>query len=447
MYMQRSRVKPLTIRLALLSLLSSSSSMVLSGLSRHSSRFLEGIDSKLLELGSPIEDGAFGCVRWGLLHSTDPSTTYDGPMLVVAKSAKSEVENAKEYLDTEAFLNGRLCEQSADLKYHHQYFAHYLGHSMKESTKYLVWKASGKYTLENIIDKKAINSKYNDEEIKNWNEKYEILRKALGVPMIQNSHGLHILARKVLIQLLSGLSYCHSKGIVHRDIKPANILMDEETKSLRFIDFGSAADMASFTDRRGYRGENKGVRNLLYCAPEEFVDQDHPYAFDVYSIAVCWLRLMVPGLRYSEDAFFQFRMDVRDCQHDLKVWQNRCMEENESEASDSNMKFPDGWEDLFHSSSEGQDALELIQQMMQYRPEKRPSASEALLQSYLNPACMQSLRPLPPARPWSLTSHVEKFLHEQSVTNEDNCEISEWFLDEMIFMEETSKLHESINIP
>lgn len=160
------------------------------------------------------------------------------------------------------------------------------------------------------------------------------LADALGLPLPTPEDG-HTLFREVLRQLLVGLSFCHAKGIVHRDIKPENILVDPEARCLRFIDFGSGCDIGAWLNRKagplcaltrsvvsaarvcvgvgvallqappmtervqGYRGAGKGVRTILYCAPEEFVEAEHPYAFDVYSAAVTWLRLVVPGLRRS----------------------------------------------------------------------------------------------------------------------------------------------------
>lgn len=35
-------------------------------------------------------------------------------------------------------------------------------------------------------------------------------------------------ASSVLHQVLMGISYSHSKGVVHRDLKPENVLLDEE---------------------------------------------------------------------------------------------------------------------------------------------------------------------------------------------------------------------------
>ena len=48
----------------------------------------------------------------------------------------------------------------------------------------------------------------------------------------------------IIRQLLSAITYCHSRGVVHRDLKPENILIDSVTRSgkinIKVIDFGAA---------------------------------------------------------------------------------------------------------------------------------------------------------------------------------------------------------------
>jgi len=72
-------------------------------------------------------------------------------------------------------------------------------------------------------------------------------------------------------QLLSGVEAAHLKGVVHRDLKPENILYNQSKDAVLVADFG----IAHFTDEELYTAVEtaSGVRlaNFLYSAPEQRV--------------------------------------------------------------------------------------------------------------------------------------------------------------------------------
>ena len=48
-------------------------------------------------------------------------------------------------------------------------------------------------------------------------------------------------ARRILVQIVNAMSYCHNRGIVHRDLKLENVLLKAKGDSLiKVVDFGIA---------------------------------------------------------------------------------------------------------------------------------------------------------------------------------------------------------------
>ena len=337
-----------------------------------------------IELGDLIGSGEFGRVHWGNYCSSQKEGNAP-PERIVAKSAKPGVPLAAAYLETEAYVNRRLSLESNGRKC--PYIAPYIGeYTTSEGTKQLVWAKSGDWTLDECLSgEKGLTQ----------------LADALDIGRGEESAtSQHTLAREILRQILTALSYAHSIGIVHRDIKPGAFLVDEASHCLRLIDFGGACDLSSWLGRKGYRGRERGIRTLLYCPPEEFIEMEHPFAFDIYSAATTWLRLVVPGLRMSEDKFFNWRLAVRDKLHDIEEWQEN------TALSSLGEELPDGWEEFF-SCAEGREAWRLIKTMLSYSPHQRPTATDALQGTYLNPDCSQDAGREPPPVPWSLASHLE----------------------------------------
>ncbi|XP_073701127.1 serine/threonine-protein kinase pim-3-like [Garra rufa] len=46
------------------------------------------------------------------------------------------------------------------------------------------------------------------------------------------------LAKKVLLQLITALKHCESRGVLHRDVKPENLLISTESHDIKLLDFG-----------------------------------------------------------------------------------------------------------------------------------------------------------------------------------------------------------------
>ena len=101
----------------------------------------------------------------------------------------------------------------------------------------------------------------------------------------------------ILYQLLRGLKYIHSAGIIHRDLKLANIAVNEDVE-LRILDFGLARTQTE--EMTGY------VATRWYRAPEIMLSwMRYDQTVDMWSIG-CILGEMItgkplfPGKDYSE---------------------------------------------------------------------------------------------------------------------------------------------------
>ncbi|EYE91865.1 mitogen activated protein kinase [Aspergillus ruber CBS 135680] len=176
-------------------------------------------------------------------------------------------------------------------------------------------------------------------------------------------------------QILRGLRYIHSAGVIHRDLKPQNLLVNNNC-DLKICDFGLAREQDH--QMTGY------VVTRYYRAPEVMLTwQQYNYAVDIWSVG-CILAEMLRGkpLFPGKNHIDQFTIITQ-------VLGNPPQEVVERVYSRNTLKFleslpprePHPLSSFFTGAEE--EVVDLIEKMLQLDPYKRITATDALSHPYL----------------------------------------------------------------
>jgi serine/threonine-protein kinase len=111
---------------------------------------------------------------------------------------------------------------------------------------------------------------------------------------------------EIVRQILDGLGYAHSQGVIHRDIKPSNILINDDGR-IKISDFGIARlDTSTLT----MVGEIMGSPS--YMSPEQIVGTDIDARTDIFSVGVIAYELLAGRKPFSGSNVEVMRQTVNE---------------------------------------------------------------------------------------------------------------------------------------
>lgn len=185
-------------------------------------------------------------------------------------------------------------------------------------------------------------------------------------------------------QMLRGLKYIHSMGVVHRDIKPENILLNVKTRDIRLADFGLARGVCKD------EGEEKALTEYVvtrwYRAPEVICCARHyDERVDVWSVGCIFAELirrkpLFPGRDYMDQLRIIFKTmgkaagDPLDwiTHKDAKKW---VLRQKDSPGIDFRAEFP--------AEKISDDGLDLMQKLLVINPLERINVNDAIEHPFL----------------------------------------------------------------
>lgn len=97
---------------------------------------------------------------------------------------------------------------------------------------------------------------------------------------------------RIISNVLAGLHYAHSHGIIHRDIKPGNIFLADDGR-VKIADFGIARILGGHEPVHQTQ-QGSWIGTPSYIAPEQILGEEAGPGSDIYSVGVT-LYLLVTG--------------------------------------------------------------------------------------------------------------------------------------------------------
>lgn len=196
-------------------------------------------------------------------------------------------------------------------------------------------------------------------------------------------------------QICRALAYIHNCiGVCHRDIKPQNLLVNPHTHQLKLCDFGSAKVLVKGEPNISY------ICSRYYRAPELiFGATEYTTAIDIWSAGCVLAELLIGQPLFPGESGVDQLVEIIKVLGTPTREEIKCMNPNYTE-----FKFPQikahPWHKIFHKRMPS-EAVDLVSRLLQYSPNLRSTALEALVHPFFDElrepnARLPNGRPLPP---------------------------------------------------